>query len=97
MMTREAIAKILQENITPVFQDGTGYVIHGAIDKIIAEHYKAIEHCDKQFNALVDECNELADAGCRHDLGRINDWVNRYTNDENKIEWRKILTERKLL
>jgi hypothetical protein len=92
-MTRERIAEIIKENVT-FSQQVDGYVIHGAIDKILQEHYKAINRLDDQFNALVACCSVLSKAGCKHDLHVINEWVNKYTMDDGYIDWRKILSDK---
>lgn len=97
VLTREKIAQILRENITFSGQVGD-YVIHGAIDKLISEHHKVVNHLDDQFNALAECCGELANYGAGHKLGEINSWLDKYANESDwSINWRKILEERKLI
>lgn len=97
VLTREKIAQILRDNITFSGQVGD-YVIHGAIDKLISEHYKVVNLLDAQFNALAECCGELSRYGAGHKLGEINSWLDRYANESDwSINWRKILEERKLI
>lgn len=94
-MTRETVAEIIKNNIT-FSPQAEGYVIHGAIDKIMQEHYKVVNRLDDHFNVLVECCNILAKAGCTHDLNVINEWVEKYTDDDGYINWRKILSDKGL-
>ena len=96
ILTRETVAKILSENVTYSPQVDA-VVIHGAIEKILSEHYKAIDHIDNQFNAVMDVVNILCNAAAGHELGVLNDWLDKYADDDFKINWRKILEEKKLL
>jgi hypothetical protein len=95
-LTREKLVEILKEDITFSHQVN-GYVIHGALDRIIQEHYKDLERLDAQFNAVVEVCSELSDYAAGHSITEMNDWIDKYATEDFKVDWRKILTKRKLL
>lgn len=105
---RKRIAEAIKDGITFSGQIGD-YVITGAIDKldVIIQHEaikrndkysKMLTKADEQFNALVEKVNELTKAGAGHKLGEINNWLDKYANEEDwSVNWRKILKERELI
>lgn len=95
-LNTEFVAEAIKNGVTYSHQTGS-VVIHGAIDVILKQHYASLDHLDNQFNAVIDCINTLSKAGCRHDLHVINEWVDKYTHDDGTIDWRKILTEKKLI